>query len=241
MGRAQSGYRGNTLLDHPRMSRVERASKGVWVLLCAAAAGACIYDGDDRCGPNMELSAVESCDCIPGYVLEGASCVVCPEHEIEERGACVCAAGFQRPSAGAACVEPPPETPGAGLGARCSDSQRCTDPAFDHCAEASNGDRYCTQSSCGSSDDCAAGYACSNAADGSYCQRSPLGLESPCATQADCAGTEATYCETLISQSCLVQGCSLSANDCFEGWECCDASAYGMPIPLCVPSGECPT
>jgi hypothetical protein len=39
---------------------------------------------------------------------------------------------------------------------------------------------------------------------------------------------------------CLVQGCSLTSNDCFEGRTCCDLSKVGMPEPLCLPQGACP-
>ena len=50
---------------------------------------------------------------------------------------------------------------------------------------------------------------------------------------------EATYCDTFKSHSCLVQGCSLTPNNCFSGWECCDLSAFGVPQPICVAQGAC--
>jgi hypothetical protein len=67
----------------------------------------------------------------------------------------------------------------------------------------------------------------------------PTGVGLECTSDADCAGTDATYCETLVSHACVVQGCSVEENDCFEGNECCDLSAFGMPT-LCVLEGRCP-
>jgi hypothetical protein len=69
--------------------------------------------------------------------------------------------------------------------------------------------------------------------------RPPTGVGEPCDSSEDCAGTDATYCETLVSQTCVVEGCSVEANDCFVGEECCDLTAFGMPT-LCVPEGRCP-
>jgi hypothetical protein len=66
-------------------------------------------------------------------------------------------------------------------------------------------------------------------------------MTKPCTSEADCAGTEATYCDIFVSRSCLVQGCSLDPDNCFEGWECCDLSAFGIPMPLCLPLGACTT
>ena len=185
----------------------------------------------------MQLSEVDSCDCVAGYVLVGGACQPCGDHEAEKNGTCVCDPGYTRASDSAPCAE----IPTAGAGAPCSDVSPCSDPKYAFCARASNGDRYCTRADCRAADDCDEGYACSASEQGSYCQRSPRGLALPCESSADCAGSEATYCETLISHSCLVQGCSLAQDDCFSGWECCDVSSYGMPVPLCVPAGECPT
>jgi hypothetical protein len=218
-----------------------RSAKGHgrwWPIVFAVAAVACIYDADDRCGPNMQLSAVDSCACVEGYVLDGAVCVACPDGELESRGSCVCPPGFNKPTAGAPCEK---TAAVATLGSACSLAEPCKSDEYPFCAEASNAESYCTSNGCRATSECSEGYACVQAASASFCRRSPSGMGKPCESAADCAGTEATYCETLISHSCLVQDCSLEADDCFEGWECCDVSAYGMPKPICVPAGECPT
>jgi hypothetical protein len=211
---------------------------GWWPIVFSVVAVACIYDADDRCGPNMKLSEVDSCQCVAGFVLDGAACIPCPEGELASMGSCVCPPGFERPSAGEPCQE---ASSVGGLGSACSQAEPCESEEYAFCAQAGNGESYCTRAGCNASEECEDGYACEQAANASFCRRSPTGMSRPCEAAADCAGTEATYCETLISQSCLVQDCNLAVNDCFEGWECCDVSSYGMPRPLCVPAGECPT
>ncbi len=174
--------------------------------------------------------------CGEGFVQQGTVCVPCGEHETEKHGACVCDENYQRLTDAAACTA----VPMSGLGADCALAP-CSDPTFSYCVLASNGDRYCSSRGCQTSADCPETYACStDTAGAKFCRRSPLGMTAPCSTDNDCAGNEATFCETLFSHSCLVQGCSLSMNDCFDGWECCDASGYGMPIPICIPEGMCP-
>jgi hypothetical protein len=67
----------------------------------------------------------------------------------------------------------------------------------------------------------------------------PVGLAKPCTSAADCAGTEATYCDTFVTMGCLVEGCNLEVDDCYTGYECCDLSAFGIPLPLCIEEGQC--
>lgn len=38
----------------------------------------------------------------------------------------------------------------------------------------------------------------------------------------ECAGLEASYCESMLLGQCLVQGCSPGGADCSVGWTCCD-------------------
>jgi hypothetical protein len=211
------------------------SSRTAWLAVVAGIAGGCIYDDDERCGPHMVVSEVDACVCEAGYVLVGKECITCPEHERAQGGGCVCEDGYERLGEDAACTV----LPDSGAGADCADAA-CTDPVFSYCAEAPNADRYCTSRGCVTTADCPDTYACAKSAQGSFCQRTPRGMTSPCESDDDCAGYEANFCETLLSHSCLVQGCSLSQNDCFEGWECCDVTSYGMPIPICIPEGNCP-
>lgn len=82
--------------------------------------------------------------------------------------------------------------------------------------------------------------ACSDdaASCGSEAPATPTGVGQTCSSDADCADTDATFCETFMSHTCLVQGCS-GDEGCYAGAECCDLSRFGMPT-LCVPEGSCP-
>lgn len=212
------------------------SARAAWLAISAAVAVGCIYDDDERCGPHMVASAIDSCVCEADYVLVGTECITCPENERVQGAGCACNDGYERSVEGAACT-PLPTT---GPGASCSAVEPCTDPDFTFCATASNEDQYCTSQGCETSADCPESFACAQSDAGSFCKRRPAGMETPCAADAECAGYEATFCETLYSKVCLVQGCSLSENDCFDGWECCDVTSFGMPIPICIPEGNCP-
>lgn len=125
------------------------------------------------------------------------------------------------------------------LGAECSTDSSCSDPAFNHCEMSTTGG-YCTSTGC-SEGECSGGYACDTSASPSVCRRPPNGLGKSCTSASDCAGTEATFCDTFMAHACLVANCSLEPNNCFTGYECCDLSPFGVPAPLCVPTGACPT
>ncbi len=126
-----------------------------------------------------------------------------------------------------------------GLGADCSVDEPCQDSSYPHCQLVDGTSGYCTISDCTSTADCEGGYVCDLSASPSYCKRPPLGAGMPCTSNDDCAGTDATYCDIFVSMTCLVENCSLDPNDCFEGSECCDLSAFGIPQPLCLPTGAC--
>jgi hypothetical protein len=68
----------------------------------------------------------------------------------------------------------------------------------------------------------------------------PTGLDKPCTSNADCAGLEASFCDTFVSHTCLVQGCTTSPDNCFTGKECCD---FTTMVPewgtLCIAAGAC--
>jgi len=66
----------------------------------------------------------------------------------------------------------------------------------------------------------------------------PFGEDQPCLSDLDCAGYEASFCDFIVSNTCLVRGCSLAPDSCFAGKQCCDLSAFGLPT-LCTPTGAC--
>ena len=215
---------------HDRLSAV-----GVRATLGALLFVGCVYDSEERCDRGQVLLDDLRCVCTAGLVLGAHGCVPCGEHEQAEAGVCVCAAGYSRVSAEAAC-----EPTITGQGDACSAEMPCTDSANSHCQESVSGSSYCTNTGCTASADCGGGYACDTTVSPSICRRPPLGANQACANSADCEGTEATFCDAVITHSCRVEGCSLAPDNCFEGTECCDLSGFDVPLPICVAQGGCP-
>lgn len=198
----------------------------------------CLYDPAARCDSNQRFDSAADlcvCDAAQNLVTGDTGCVPCAEHEVAQNDVCSCAPGFTRPSDGGACTDSPP-----ALGAPCAKDADCSDATFDTCHSVDGGSGYCTNA-CADSSVCAGGYACDTTATPSYCRRPPLGQGKSCDSDLDCAGSEATWCESFVTHLCLVQNCSLTKNDCFPGKECCDISSFGvMPNPICVDTGTCP-
>ncbi|HEX2679105.1 MAG TPA: hypothetical protein VHM19_20790, partial [Polyangiales bacterium] len=91
---------------------------------------------------------------------------------------------------------------------------------------------------CKSSADCdtTVDYACNDRVSPSFCERPPRGLGTSCASDADCAGFTASYCEALSSHVCLVNECKADPDRCHGDWACCDIALLGGSI--CVPPSE---
>jgi len=179
--------------------------------LLGAMPSACVYDASDRCGPNQVM-------------YEDLRCVCDAKSAPDATGAC----------------QPVPEAP-MGLGAACDATTPCADAEFKHCEAGADGSGYCTKADCAGAEDCTGGYACDVSVTPSVCRRPPAGLGMSCTADADCAGTEATYCDTFVTHTCLVQGCNLTQDNCFIGFECCDLSSFGIAQPLCIAAGSCTT
>lgn len=221
-----------------RRRESSRAWRSIRLLLCFSglAFAACVYDSDERCGPNQSYDAMYlRCVCSPGSALTEQGCIPCGANEVPGSQGCDCAEGFVRPSPDAACEAAP-----AGLGAVCDpNAAPCVDPTYDHCEPVASGG-YCTNTDCTGSGDCQSGYACDTSVTPSVCRRPPLGQGQPCESATDCEGTEATYCDTFANDMCLVEGCTVETNDCFAGFQCCDLSMFNVALPICVPEGTCP-
>lgn len=198
---------------------------------------ACVYDDAQPCGDGQVLDhEYLRCVCAPGSAYTPAGCIACGANEMADAQGCSCAEGYVRSALDAAC-EPAP----SGLGEACDDDTPCTDPTYNRCELSTTGVRYCTNAGCAGPGDCQGGYACDTSDVPSVCRRPPLGQGRACQTSEDCADTEATYCDSFVTRSCLVQGCTLAPNDCFTGTECCDLSGFNVPQPICVAEGMCPT
>jgi len=195
-----------------------RYAAALFALVGAIMPSACVYDSSDRCGPNQVMYEDLRCVCDEFSAQTATGCERCGANEVPGATGC---------------------EPAGGIGAACDATKPCTDAVYNHCEAGANGSGYCTKADCASTDDCTGGYACDLSVTPSVCRRPPAGLGMSCTADADCAGTEATYCDTFQSHSCLVQGCSVAPDNCFTGWDCCDLSAFLVPQPICVPEGAC--
>ncbi|HET9932548.1 MAG TPA: hypothetical protein VFQ35_17720 [Polyangiaceae bacterium] len=221
----------NTAMYREKPRIRPRYVAALFALFGGAFASACTFDSSDRCGPNQVIFGDNLrcvCDTHSAYTATG--CVRCGEHEVAGPSGCVCEPNFSKGTGGV--CEPTP----MGIGVPCDGT--CEDPVYKHCETTASGG-YCTNTGCTGPADCTGGYACDTAT--GVCKRPPIGLAKSCTSNADCAGTEATYCDTFVTHSCLVQGCTLAPDNCFQGWECCDLSSFGIPQPLCVLAGACTT
>ena len=205
--------------------------------LLACAVG-CVYDPSHRCDDNETLSSDgRQCICVPGAVMTAHGCTLCQTNEVPGNRTCDCAPGYTRPTPDAACQEAP-----SALGMACDmQSAPCTDAKYSTCHVTSGTAGYCTSAGCSTSADCASGYACDTSASPVFCKRPPVGAGQACQSNADCAGTEATYCDSAVTHQCHVEGCTLAPDNCFSGSACCDLSTYGVAKPFCVQAGTCPT
>jgi len=201
----------------------------------------CLYDSSDRCDDGQAFDSKAGLCVCTGNTIAGTTekgnpaCVACPEHEVASNDACVCEDGYQRPTPEAACMIVPD-----ALGLACQSDQDCTDETYDTCHLLDDDSGYCTNTGCAAGE-CTGGYACDTVATPSYCARPPDGAGKSCADQEDCAGTEATFCETYVTHVCYVEGCALDGNDC-PGKECCDLAISSGGVvrkTICVDSGTC--
>jgi hypothetical protein len=93
---------------------------------------------------------------------------------------------------------------------------------------------------------CDDGFA--RAADAAACEPSdvappPDGLGQSCESDADCAGTAATYCDVFATLTCVIQGCKEQGGVCPGDMVCCDYAILSRS--LCVPASaltneDCP-
>lgn len=191
--------------------------------------GACLYDSGRRCGPAMQfVEAADACVCDSDAVPVAGGCQRCAADEVAAGGKCACPPGQTKNAQGVCATV-------AGLGDACDTaSTPCTDPTYSYCATKGSATAGTCTKSCTSNADCDAAYTCATWEAHPYC-RTFAGLGDTCGSSADCTG-DATYCDTFQSHTCIVQGCSLTDNDCPRDQMCCDFSNYGLGT-LCA--GAC--
>jgi len=196
-------------------------------LFLATALSGCLYDASDRCGPAMKFAPeLATCVCDDNAVATGLGCVPCASDEVVVSGACACPAGATK-NADHVCERV------VGLGDPCADATSCTSEMYSMCAPDTAGTAAgtCT-SGCASDADCGGAYTCATWEAVPYC-RPFAGLGKTCGTSADCADSDAQFCDTFQTHTCIVAGCTLGTDNCPRGSMCCDFSAYGLPT-LCA-------
>lgn len=202
-----------------------------WALLCALVTTSCIID--DPCDDHqLKVEGfAAACACEPGYVVgpEGYGCVKCGKNEEAKGNECVCKDGFSRASPTADC-EP---FEAGDLGSECQSDAECSEEA-PFCA-VSETPGYCTAQGCERASDCAEGWRCNSAGAPSFCEKAPSGLGMSCESSADCAGSDAAYCEAFMSHSCMIDDCLKQPNKCVHGTVCCDLTGL-IGVSLCAPT-----
>jgi len=225
------------------MFRARRASAlGMLFAFCSLlGVSSCLYDSGNRCDAGQVFNAAAGicvCDAAQNRVTGEHGCTVCnaDKHEVASNDACVCAPGFIRPNPSSDCTDVPP-----ALGTACQADADCPDAMFDTCELTEDGSGYCTNKDCSEESPCFGGYACDSSATPAFCKRPPIGAGQHCTSDAECAGTEATFCEYFQTQVCYVE-CKLDGDDCFPGKECCDLTTSSLGLykkQICVDAGTC--
>jgi hypothetical protein len=196
--------------------------------LIALSGPACFFN-EPACGPSMYYDeATFRCSCVENAILKGGGCTPCAADETVVAGSCACAEGQVKSSTGVCATV-------AGLGDPCSASAPCTDATYSSCAPSTAGASAgtCTKA-CTTNTDCDGAYTCATWEPQPYC-REFSGVGKSCTSPADCAGNDAAYCESFQTSSCIVSGCSLTAQDCPRNTQCCDFSSFGIGN-LCTPA-----
>ena len=199
----------------------------------------CLYDSGKRCDEKQiynDSAGLCVCDSSQGVVTGEHGCVPCAEHQVAKDDVCSCEEGYSLTAGGVCEIVPD------ALGLACTKDADCKDATYSSCHLLDDGTGYCTNTGCSDDVKCTGGFGCATSATPTYCERPPSGAGKSCASDADCAGTEATFCETYNTHVCYVKDCSLTKNDCFPGKECCDLTKRSLGLitsPLCVDSGTC--
>ena len=193
----------------------------ITALAAGLFASACLVDTEQPCGDRLVETESGACVCPEGTVSTEGRCSACGENEHAAGGQCVCNAGFGRSQSGASCA--PSASP-----ADCDpdSGQECPNESV----------------VCESTADCAEPRLCDVYA-GGQCVPPPEGLGQSCASDSDCAGTEATYCEVFSTLTCVVERCEEANGVCPGDLVCCDYEILSRS--LCVPpdalsDGNCP-
>jgi hypothetical protein len=184
---------------------------------------------DEKCDANqvyIDDNHQAFCACAPNAIKDakGYGCTLCGENEETKNGtSCECKVGFAKQGGSTTCAA----VTGQVLGAPCTGAGTCAEP-YPFCAT-DGAAQYCTDQ-CTAKSDCEGGYRCQ----GGFCEKVDI-PSAQCATNADCAGSDATFCLT-IAKACLINGCAADTKLCPTGMVCCTF----MDLDSCAPGPTCP-
>lgn len=190
-------------------------SAGIWLAMVASVVG-CLVDPDAPCGDRFTKVSDGACACPTGSIVVGGVCSPCAEHQHSDGNQCLCDEGYEPGAGSSECVV-------------ADGSQPVVSPETDGAG-------------CASSAECAAGLLC-DLYGSRACVAAPSGFGMPCTKPSDCAGTEATFCDTFASRTCQVQGCAELSGVCPGDMICCSYAI--LSTSLCIPGdhapgGQCP-
>lgn len=241
-----------------RRRKRSRIGSALLCVLLPFACGACVFNADHRCSANQEyqvqgmaevcvcdarsywtakgcipcngdheVPGVSGCLCAAGYGRSPATgiCTACAADEIAGPNGCECKAGYGHATAAAVCTEIV-----SGQGALCNAQKPCADPVYSYCdVKAGTGTCAAPPTDAGSGGATAPKTTTSN-------------IGTTCTSDADCAGGDATYCDTFQNNNkCLIKDCNLAQDNCPTGYACCNLPALAPIFPvLCVAQGACP-
>jgi len=166
------------------------------------------------------VEAANACVCDSDAIAVAGGCQPCAADEVPTAGKCTCPAGKSKNTANVC------ETI-AGLGDACDTaSAPCADATYSYCATGGSGTAGTCTNECAASAECGAAYTCATWEANPYC-RTFAGVGDPCGSNADCTG-DANLCDTQQTHTCVIQGCSLTDNDCPRDLTCTDYSSFGI-------------
>lgn len=185
------------------------------MLAAAAMVLSCSFDSDERCGPGQEYSEeFDLCLCASGYATSEDGCEKCGRNEEPGPVGCQCKAGYELDDD------------------ECKKLEDAADPADDAADADAAADDDALPAEAGTTD---AGPGPDASAETVPDVPDEIdGLGMACTMPEDCEGTDASYCDTLVTQGCLVSGCELAGDDCPPGYGCQDLSMLGATEPVCA-------
>ncbi len=199
------------------------------LLAASAVALSCSFDSDARCGPGQEYSEeFDLCLCASGYAISEDGCEKCGRNEEPGPVGCQCKEGYELVDDECEAEDDSDDDP-TGDDADDDDSDDDDSLPMDAGGPATSLEGGLE----GGVDEPDSVVDASMDPDSDDSMEID-GLGMACTMPEDCEGTDAPYCDTLVTQACLVTGCEIGGSDCPPGYGCQDLSMLGATEPVCA-------